>query len=223
MSPARKRVGTVILILALATLLIALCQRSPESPVYQGRTLEYWRQQDFFKFREAALALGTNAVPYLLSELSASDPVIRRLPQYLLARFISVGEVFTTAKGRRFDASCALISLETNAVPAILDAVFASSAKSRDQDFHFQCAQILARARSPEAKAMKTPVLLQALRSEDEEARRRAFFIFTYGENASPEISAEMVRLVDDPSPGVQDAVRQFFQMWPPNRKGTEL
>lgn len=196
-----------VLLVAFAMMFSGPTKISP--PHYNGRSLEQWRRIDFHKFREAALTVGTSAIPYLVSELSATDPPIRTLPQRVVERLVSVGEVFITFKGRRFDASCVLMSFETNAIPAVLSEAFSASGAGKD-DLVMACAKILARCNSAEGNAMIEPVLLDALRSENEERIHTALLLATFREQQSAEIMKEVSRIESNPAGRVQEGIRIF-------------
>ena len=209
------KIAIVLAAVLLVTFAIMFSGSNKASPPhYNGRSLEQWRRTDFHKFREAALTVGTNAIPYLVSELSATDPPIRTFPQRVVERLVSVGEVFTTFRGRRFDASCVLISFDTNAIPAVLSEAFSASGPGKD-DLVLACAEILARCKSAEGNAMIEPVLLDALRSEDVGRIHAALLLATFREQQSAEIMSEVSRIESTPAGRVQEGIRVFRGWWP--------
>ena len=96
-------------------------KRAVEVPIYQGRPLTYWAEQHPTNYYEACRALGTNALPYLLSELEARDPAPRVLLQKIASSILPIGEVFTRAGHRKYYAQLGLQQLDTNALPTLLD------------------------------------------------------------------------------------------------------
>ena len=93
------------------------------APFWQGHALSYWMNHGGPQYVAAMNALGTNALPWLLQELQARNSLPSRLGEKLLHRWIDIN--WDAAGNRRYYAAIALQYLDTNAAPALLDAVLA--------------------------------------------------------------------------------------------------
>jgi hypothetical protein len=79
--PVQIALGVLVIVVSIA---IALALWPRHEPVYKGKTLSYWLQQynevqDHDKFGpidEAIRAMGTNALPRVLSDLQRQEPVL---------------------------------------------------------------------------------------------------------------------------------------------------
>src|SRR5688500_19288020 len=155
---SRRQVLIVALLLPLAFgLFSSIFSNRVAPPIYNGRPLTYWAKQHPSQYYAAVRALGTNALPYLLSELHARDSVPARLLQHAVGSVISIGEIFTHAKHRRYYARLGLQQLDTNAVPALLE-LFVNMPSNRSTPIpneNFDVAWALSWITSPEAESMK--------------------------------------------------------------------
>jgi len=128
-------------VLGFILIWVLLLARSSE-PVYQGRRLGSWLRGHPKDYYPAVLAVGTNALPYLLAELQATDSRLSRWGQDVLAR-VSIGPLWRTARDRRYHAGIGLQILDTNAVPALLGIIFAKPMQIREGDPGWSAASTL--------------------------------------------------------------------------------
>ena len=172
----RKRVGFTALLLVLATVLAWQVWRGRE-PVYEGVRLSRWLQHygpdgDSPEADEALRAIGTRAIPALLEQLRAKDPILRiNLP--------ALGLRYTPAEVRHLRAEKGLSALGTeasNAVPAIVQIY--------EQDISPSSRHAAANALVEIGPASKSaiPALIRSAASTNSEVR--AFAVYTLGRMA---------------------------------------
>lgn len=112
--------------------MVVLSTRSNE-PVYQGRRLGSWLRGHPREYYPAVLAVGTNALPYLLAELQATDSEPSRWGESVLAK-VSMSPFWRTARDRRYHAGIGLQILDTNAVPALMSMIFSRPMQMAEGD-----------------------------------------------------------------------------------------
>src|SRR5262245_49528776 len=137
---SRRWIAVMVAAIFLLTWMI-LGTRSIE-PVYQGRPLGKWLRGHPREFRPAVLALGTNALPYLLAEIQATDSRASQWGQGMLAK-VSMGPFWRTARDRRYHAGLGLQVLDTNAVSALLEVIFSKPLKMVDGDSGYRAVAAL--------------------------------------------------------------------------------
>ena len=94
--------------LAVACLLAWMILSTGSSePIYQGRRLGSWLRGHPREYYPAVLAIGTNALPYLLAELQATDSARSEWGERLLAK-ASLSPFWRTARDRRYHAALGL-------------------------------------------------------------------------------------------------------------------
>ena len=125
----------------------------PLDPVHEGRRLSQWMKGDPRAYKPAVQAIGTNALPYLMSELQFRDPAWLPGIKAALGR-IGDGMVWHKARVHRYHARLALQILDSNAVPALLDAALARPLQRAEGDLPYEAAFALTWMASPEAKRM---------------------------------------------------------------------
>ena len=106
---------------------VALWQSGPQEPVYQGKKLSEWIEEgtrttsDSEGRLKAALAIqtiGTNAIPYLLSEFAVRESKLSKWSKWA-SRKVGLDQQFEPGNPRRRKATLTLQFLGTNAAPAL--------------------------------------------------------------------------------------------------------
>jgi hypothetical protein len=184
-------------------------------PIHIGQPLTYWAKQHPSQYYAAVRALGTNALPYLIGELHAQDSAPARLLQHAIGKVISIGEIFTRARHRRYYARLGLQQLDTNAVPALLD-IFVTAPANRSAPIaleHFDVAWALSWITSPEAEAMKLARFTNFLSSNDAADKILACNGLTHALSAPPptDVTAAIAELASHPDPRLRQAVMIYF------------
>ena len=169
---SRWRVA-VLVVAAFLLACVVFLKRSNE-PVYQGRPLGKWMRGDRKEYYPAVLALGTNALPYLLAELQASDSRASQWGEDVLAKLIDSGPLWRTARDRRNRASLALQILDTNAVPALLEMIFSKPMRMMEGDPSWSAASVLTFLATEAAQNQVSDRIADALCSTDADQRRNA-------------------------------------------------
>ncbi|MFO1513852.1 MAG: hypothetical protein U1F83_13200 [Verrucomicrobiota bacterium] len=124
----------IVALLAVGLLPVwALFLARQDEPVYQGRRLGSWLRGHPREYIPAVLAVGTNALPYLLAELQATDSRASQLGERVLAN-VSMGPLWRTARDRRYHAGIGLQILDTNAVPALMGMIFSKPMQITEGD-----------------------------------------------------------------------------------------
>lgn len=140
-------------------------------PIYKGRKLGSWLRGHPREYWPAVMAVGTNALPYLLDELQVTDSGLARWSKNVLGR-ISVGPFWRTAADRRYHAGLGLQILDTNAVPVLLGQIFATPMRIREDDPSYAAASALKWMGSQMAQDQIKLRINQALLSPDPAERR---------------------------------------------------
>lgn len=167
-----------VLLLGLVTIFHVFTTRSV-APSYLGKRLDQWAKEQPQKYYAAIEGLGTNAIPYLLGELAATDSDLARSAQSLLEKVISVGDIFVSSRHRRYYARLGFQVLDTNAVPALIEALFAKPMVRSDSDLGINSAWALSWIDSPSANVLKTDRLTTALFDTDIQVQRNAIIAWT--------------------------------------------
>jgi len=194
----RRRVWVAAAIGGLVVIAGLLRGRSPAEPVYQGRTLRQWMRGHPRDYTPAVQAIGTNALPFLLAELTVTDPGLEQWGHELFRRFLDSNPPWETARMRQFHAYQALYILGTNAVPAMIEAVLRPPQDPGDAERSWGVASALAGFGSPvEARR----AVSAALESDDIQLRLAACRAYSAGLRAESEASRRLIGLtaVDDP------------------------
>lgn len=165
----RWRVAVLLAVVSVLTCILLL-MRSNE-PVYEGRPLGKWLREHPKEYRPAVLALGTNALPYLLAEIQATDSRVSKWGQRMLAR-ASIGPFWRTASDRRYHAALGLQILDTNAVSALLEMIFSRPMKMEEGDSSYSAASVLTFLATEAAQNEVSDRIAEALRSTDIDQRR---------------------------------------------------
>jgi hypothetical protein len=140
-------------------------------PVYQGRKLGSWLRGHPREYYPAVLATGTNALPYLLAEIQATDSSLSEWGQGMLGK-ASIGPPWRTARERRYHARLGLQILDTNSVIVLLEQVFATPMRIAENDPSYAAASSLTFMGSPTAQTQIIARIDQALQSPDPVERR---------------------------------------------------
>ena len=129
----RSRWQIAVFIAALFLLAWVFFLGRSGEPVYQGRRLGSWLRGHPKEYHPAVRTLGTNALPYLLAELQATDSQVSRWGQDVLAK-ASIGPFWRTARDRRYHARLGLQILDTNGAPTLVGRVFLQSMRIAEGD-----------------------------------------------------------------------------------------
>jgi hypothetical protein len=211
----RSLLVSALLFPAAIILFSAVFSSRVPPPMHNGKPLTYWAKQHPSKYYEAVRALGTNALPYLLAELDARDAAPARLLQRVISRVISMGEVFTHAKHRRYYARLGLQQLDTNAVPALLG-LFVNNPSNRFTPIsneNFDVAWALSWTTSREAETMKLATFTNLLASADLSEKILACNGFSYTLSGLPpeNVTSAIFELAGHPDPRLRQAAIIFF------------
>lgn len=172
----KRKIGWWLLLAGVAVACVAVAQRfAPDlhEPRHQGRRLGDWLRGHPRDYMPVVQAVGTNALPYLLNELQITDPVWLQWAEAALAR-LEMGPPWEPARTRQYHARLALQILDTNAVPALLGAVFARPLKIEDGDLGYEAAFALTWMASPTAQQAIRDRLTAALASTNATERQNA-------------------------------------------------
>jgi hypothetical protein len=186
-----------------------------KEPVYQGRRLGDWLRGHPKDYYPAVLAAGTNALPYLLAELQATDSRVSQWGQHVLAK-VSIGPSWRTASDRQYHARLGLQILDTNAVPALLNVVFAQPMRMAEGDPGLAAARALSWLVSPAAQHMAEARLALALDSPDAEECRNACLAFSVWPRSRDDIASSLAALSRSPNATVRAAALRaiMFSGW---------
>ena len=202
----------------LAGVLVLTClfllTRSNE-PVYQGRPLGKWLRGHPSEYRPAVIALGTNALPYLLAEIQTTDSRASLWGQGVLAK-VSMGPFWRTARDRRYHARIGLQILDTNAVPALMKMIFSNPMKMVENDPGYSAAEALSFLGSPEAKNQVCDRIAEALRSADARQRRNGCLTLSLWPQPRDDFAGSLVALSSNSNATVRAAAvrAMVFSEW---------
>lgn len=190
-----------------ATFLLAwaVYRSRPAEPVYQGRRLGEWLRGHPRDYHPAVRALGTNALPFLMAELQATDSGPARFAEKVLGNF-SIGPLWRTASDRRYRARLGLQILDTSAAPALVNLVLAKPMKLVEGDPAYSAASALDWLASSEARAYTERQLLRALTDPEAFRRRNACLASSYFLLASDDPSQTLFTLTRDTNAPVRAA-----------------
>lgn len=176
-----------------------------DEPVYQDRRLGSWLRGHPRDYFPAVLALGTNALPYLLAELQATDSPMSRWGQRVLAR-VSMGPFWRTARDRQYHARLGLQILDTNAVPALLSLVFSQPMQIAEGAPGWSAAGALSWLASPEAQHMAEERLALELTNPNPAQRRNACLALSLWPRTNDLFVVSLVALSQDTNANVRAA-----------------
>jgi hypothetical protein len=216
--PSRSRFsrwGIAVLLATVALLTWMIFREQPNEPVYQGRPLGKWLRGHPNEYRLVVLALGTNALPYLLSEIQATDSRPSEWAQGMLAR-VSVGPFWRTARERRYHAGLGLQILDTNAVPALMEMIFSKPLRTVEGDPGYSAASALNFLGSPEAQSQVCDRIAEALRSTNAEQRRNGCLTLSLWPHPREDFAGLLVTLSADTNATVRAAAVRaiIFSEW---------
>jgi hypothetical protein len=184
-------------------------------PVYQGRRLGSWLRGHPREYIPAVLAVGTNALPYLLAELQATDSAPARYAERMLAK-ASVGPFWRTARDRSYHAGLGLQILDTNAVPALVNLIFAQPMQTVEGDPGYSAAAALKCLPSTEAQRLVAERLALALSSPDTMECRNACLALSLWPRPDEDIARSLAALSRSPNATVRAAAVRaiIFSQW---------
>ena len=123
----RRRILLLLALVAVAAGVVFFWPRGPKEPVYQGKGLSHWiNQKSSFveamtnaNVNNAIKAIGTNALPWLMSEFTRSESRWRSAFNRWALRHPSIGLRFGDSWDRIGTAAWGLAFLGTNAATAL--------------------------------------------------------------------------------------------------------
>jgi hypothetical protein len=217
-SPASLNLGRALwkfrwrlVFLALVlTLLFKSFFPAAKEPVWQGHPLSHWVNSS--QYGPALQALGTNALPFLFQELQAKNSALSRLGESVFRRFIDLN--WDGAGVRRYYAAIGLQYLDTNAAPALLDAVLSGPMLDAEGDLVRESAFELNRLYTPASQRIILARLTDALRSPDPVWRRNACMVFWFGTKPTSEHMDQISKLTRDADDTVRAAAMRALARW---------
>lgn len=191
----------------LAALFIAakFLQASDE-PSYQGKTLREWMRGHPTNYIPAIQAMGTNAIPFLLQELQTEDSAPSRAGQEVFRRFLDSAAPWETARTRHYHARLALQILDTNAVPALLNALFQEPFQIKGSHVTWEAANAFNWLVSSDARESVRQALSKALQDPDLQQRRNACLAFSATGLGTVSESRQLIKLTRDSEPTIRAA-----------------
>ena len=210
-----SRWGVAVLIPVVLVVTWLLFVTRSNEPAYQGRPLGKWLRGHPKEYYPAVLALGTNALPYLLAELQATDSRVSQWGQKVLAK-ASIGPLWRTARDRRYRAGIGLQILDTNAVPELLDMIFSKPIKMAEGDSGCSSAWALSYLGSPQAQNQVCDRIVEALRSRDAEQRRNGCLTLSLWPHSRGDLQVLLPGLCSDSNATVRAAAMRamLFTVW---------
>lgn len=204
---ARRLVTGILALSAILLILAAGRAFGPNfaAPVYEGHRLDYWMRGHPREYYPAVRAIGTHAVPYLLSELRARDPAWMRGIEGAMAR-IEMGPPWDTDRVRRYRARLAFQILDLDGLPALFDIVFARPMRLADGDPGYEAAFAMARIGSPAVNEAIRRRLAAAMGDPDPVVRRNACLAVVAGNPCGPDDAVRLATLTRDPDASVRAA-----------------
>ncbi len=208
------RVMRWLLLIVIAAMTVAISIRfapNLHEPVYKNQKLGRWLRGHPRDYGPAVEAVGTNAIPYLLAELQITDPPWLKWAERQLGDF---GTPWEPARDRRYHAQIGLQVLDTNALPALLEAVFARPIHLEERDAGSEAAFAMSRFASPASRAAIHQRLADAMRSPDAAARRNACLAIVAGNINLSESPSQLIALMRDPDPAVRAVATLAALYW---------
>ncbi len=162
----------------------------------------------------AVQAMGSNAVPFLLRELSVKDSFWERWGEECLRRALDSSTPWQTARNRHYYAFLALQVLGSNAVPAMIEAVLRPPLHLGDAERSSEVAHALAGMSSPiEARR----AIGAALVSPDLALRLAACRAYSAGIYADLPEARCLIQLSAVPNPTERAAATRALVSWKTN------
>jgi len=187
----------------------------PQEPVFQGRGLGSWLRGQPNEYYPAVLAVGTNALPYLLVEIQAVDSKPAQFAEQLLAK-VSMGPLWRMAQNRRYHAGLGLQMLDTNAVPALMSMIFSRPMQMAEGDPGWSAASALRFMGSEAAQKQIADRLEVGLSSPDTSECRNACLALSVWPIRRDDLAADLVSLSRDTNAKVRAAALRaiIFSEW---------
>ena len=201
----------LLLMVAMGSALWSRFAPSRLEPDYANHRLSYWLRGHPRDYTPAVQAVGTKALPYLLAELQLTDPAWLRWAERQLGDF---GTPWEPARDRLYHARLALQILDTNALPALLEAAFAHPIRAREGDPGFGAAWAMSCLLSPASKTAIQQRLADAMRSPAAATRRNACLVIAAGNVCNTNNAAQLAVLTRDPEPAVRAAATHAAQFY---------
>lgn len=213
--PLKFRLSRWWIVVLLATIVLlawAFFPAGPNEPVYQGRRLGSWLRGHPKEYYPAVLSVGTNALPYLLAELQATDSRVSQWGQDMLAK-ASMGPFWRTARDRRYHAGLGLQILDTNAAPALVNMIFSQPMQMVEGDPSWSAASALRFMGSEAAQKQVAERLAVALSSPDTVECRNACLAFSLWPIQRDDLVASLVSLSRDTNATIRAAAMRAIMM----------
>jgi hypothetical protein len=184
---------------------------NPHDLDYNGHRLSYWLRGHPRDYTPVVQAIGTNALPYLLAELQLTDPAWLCWAERQLGDF---GTPWEPECSRHYHAQLALQILDTNALPALLETIFARPIQLAHGDAGYEAANALRWRSSPAAQEAIQQQLATTMRSPDAATRRNACLVIAAGNGCNTNNAAQLAVLTRDPEPAVRAAATHAAQFY---------
>jgi hypothetical protein len=184
MNSSLARVGLrwiAAMVLGGLVIWVVIGQWQSIEPRYQGKRLGVLLKGDPIEYVPAMMAIGTNALPYLLQEIQARDSGLSRLGIGLFHRWLDSPPPWKTARDRKHRARIGLGVLDSNAVPALLNMAFSKPLRAQDGDPSLEAVLILAEFPSGAARIPTRRAVVEALDSGDAVRQWNASWIVALG------------------------------------------
>jgi hypothetical protein len=209
------RASLIVLLLGLVVLGWASLQKDNE-PSWHGKTLRQWMRGHPREYGPAIEAMGSNAMPFLLSELVCEDSGMSKALAKPFLRLLDSEPPWETARTRQYHARLALQILDTNAVPALLHAFFQEPFRVNESSLPCAVGWIFSCLPSTGAAAMHQ-ALNEALHSPDLQTRRNACLAFYGGLRCTDSELDQLLARTRDPEPLIRAAATHALIMWQTN------
>jgi hypothetical protein len=204
-------------LIPLVILISWLLLPSTKEPVWQGKTLRQWMRGHPGEYVPALQAMGTNAIPFLFSQLQYQDSAPAKMVEEALRRCLDSIPPWETARMRRYHARLALQILDTNAVPALLQVLFQEPFQLKEGHITWEAANAFGWLNSPAAREQVRRELSIALDDPDVQKRRSACMAFYAGFRGNDSETHKLVERTRDSEPLVRAAATRGLIMWQSN------
>ncbi len=184
---------------------------NPHDLDFNGHRLSALLREHPDVYRPAVQLAGTNALPFLLTELQVTDPAWLQWAENAMGEF---GPFWEPARSRRYHARLGLQILDMNALPVLLDVAFDRHIHLAEGDPSYEAAFALTWLASPAAKETIQQKLATTLRSPHAAVRRNACLVITAGNLCNTNNAAQLAVLTRDPEPAVRAAAMHAAQFY---------
>ena len=216
-SAVKKYLRTSLFVFLLGLVIIgwASLQKGTE-PSWHGKSLRQWMRGHPLEYGPAVQAMGSNAMPFLLSELVCEDSGISKALAKPFLWLLDSGPPWETARTRQYHARLALQILDTNAVPALLHAFFQEPFRVNESSLPCAVGWIFACLPSTGCATVHQ-ALNEALHSPELQTRRNACLAFYGGLRCTDSELNQLLARTRDTEPLLRAAATRALIMWQTN------